>query len=43
MTKTSSADAAVVEAQQLTSALQNPSPATPLAPLFDNIELHLTN
>ena len=35
MPKTSSADAAVVAAQQLTAALQNPSPATPLSPLFD--------
>ena len=35
MPKTSSADAAVVAAQQLTNALQNPSPETPLSPLFD--------
>ena len=35
MPKTSSADAAVVAAQQLTAALRNPSPATPLALLFD--------
>ena len=35
MPKTSSTDAAVVAAQQLTDALQNPSPATPLSPLFD--------
>ena len=35
MPKTSSADAAVVAAQQLMAALQNPSPETPLAPLFD--------
>ena len=33
--KTSSVDAAVVAAQQLTAALQNSSLATPLAPLFD--------
>ena len=32
--KNSSVDAAVVAAQQLTAALRNPSPATPLAPLF---------
>ena len=35
MPKTSSADAVVVAAQQLTAALRNPSPATPLALLFD--------
>ena len=33
--KTSSADAAVVSAQQLTAALRNQSPATPLAPIFN--------
>ena len=35
MPKTSSADDAVVAVQQLTAALQNPSPTMPLAPLFD--------
>ena len=35
MPKPSSADAAIVTAQQLTAALQNPPPATPLAPLSD--------
>ena len=35
MPKTYSADDAVVPEQQLTAALRNPSPATPLAPLFD--------
>ena len=35
MPKNSSADAAVLAAQQLTAALKNPSLATPLALLFD--------
>ena len=35
MPKTSSADAALIAAQQLTVALRNPSPATPLAPILD--------
>ena len=33
--KTSSADAALIAEQQLTAALRNPSPSTPLAPMFD--------
>ena len=35
MPKTSLADAALIAAQQLTAALRNPSPATPLAPILD--------